>query len=81
VCSSDLGEALRKAGDFARAVEVLDQAVSHYGVNASVLNAIGESYLGLGKRAEALASFEKSLQLSPEQPEVRKKVEEMRKRK
>jgi GWxTD domain-containing protein len=75
------GEALRKAGDFARAVEVLDQAVSHYGVNASVLNAIGESYLGLGKRAEALASFEKSLQLSPEQPEVRKKVEELRKRK
>jgi len=73
------GEALRKSGDFARAVEVLDQAVTHYGVNASLLNAIGESYLGLGKRAEALASFEKSLQLSPEQPEVRKKVEELRK--
>jgi len=73
------GEALRKSGDFAKAVEVLDQAVAHYGVNASVLNAIGESYLGLGKRAEALASFDKSLQLSPEQPEVRKKAEELRK--
>jgi GWxTD domain-containing protein len=73
------GEALRKAGDFAKAVEVLDQAIAHYGVNASLLNAIGESYLGLGKRAEALASFEKSLQLSPEQPQVRKKVEELKK--
>jgi hypothetical protein len=41
-------------------------AVSHYGVNASVLNAIGESDLGLGKLAEALAAFEKSLQLSPD---------------
>jgi GWxTD domain-containing protein len=75
------GEALRKSGEFAKAVEVLDRAVARYGVNASVLNAIGESYLGLGKRAEALASFEKSLQLSPEQPEVRKKAEDLRKRK
>lgn len=73
------GEALRKSGDFAKAVEVLDQAVAHYGVNASLLNAIGDSYLGLGKRADALASFEKSLQVSPEQPEVRKKVEALRK--
>ncbi|MGZ7065684.1 MAG: tetratricopeptide repeat protein, partial [Candidatus Aminicenantales bacterium] len=73
------GDALRKSGDLAGAVEVLDQAIAHYGVYAFVLNAIGESYLGLGKRAEALASFEKSLQLSPEQPEVRKKVEELRK--
>lgn len=72
------GEVLRKSGDFGKAVEVLDQAVAHYGVNASILNAMGESYLGLGKRAEALASFEKSLQLSPEQPEVRKKVEDLR---
>jgi len=69
------GEVFRKSGDFAKAVEVLNMAVSHYGVNASVLNAIGESYLGLGELAEALAAFEKSLQLSPDQPEVRKKVE------
>jgi Flp pilus assembly protein TadD len=74
------GEALRKAGNFARAIEVLDRAVSHYGVNASVLKALGESYLGLGKRAEALAAFEKSLQLSPDQPEVRAKVEELKKK-
>jgi len=69
------GDVFRKSGDFAKAVEVLNMAVSYYGVNASVLNAIGESYLGLGELAEALAAFEKSLQLSPDQPEVRKKVE------
>ena len=56
-------------------------AVSHYGVNASVLNAIGESYLGLGKLAEALAAFEKSLQLSPDQPEIQKKVEGLKTKK
>ena len=72
------GDVFRKSGEFAKAVEVLNVAISHYGVNASVLNAIGESYLGLGKLAEALAAFEKSLQLSPDQPEVRKKVERLK---
>jgi GWxTD domain-containing protein len=75
------GDVFRKSGEFAKAVEVLNLAVSHYGVNASVLNAIGESYLGMGRLAEALAAFEKSLQLSPDQPEVRKKVEELKKNK
>jgi tetratricopeptide (TPR) repeat protein len=75
------GEAYRRAGDFFRAIEVLDKAVSHFGVNATLLNAIGESYLGLGKASEALAAFEKSLQLSPDQPEVRKKTDELKKRK
>jgi len=75
------GEAFRRAGDFSRAIEVLDNAVSHYGVNVALLNAIGESYLGLGKTSEALAAFEKSLQLSPDQPKVRKKADELKKRK
>jgi hypothetical protein len=74
------GEAYMNSGDFARAVDILDRAVAHYGVNARVLNAIGDSYLGLGKTPEALAAFEKSLQLSPHQPEVRKKVDDLKKR-
>jgi Flp pilus assembly protein TadD len=69
------------SGDFAGAVTILDQAVSHYGVNAALLNALGTSYLGLGKTAEALAAYEKSLQISPDQPQVRAKVEELKKRK
>jgi len=71
-------EAYRKSGDFAKAVEVLDRAVSRYGINASLLNAIGESYLGLEKLPEARAAFEKSLQLLPDQPEIRKKIEKIK---
>jgi GWxTD domain-containing protein len=74
------GEAYRRTGDFGRAIEVLDRALNRFGVNAVLLNAIGESYLGLGKPSEALAAFEKSLQLSPDQPEVRKKAEELKKK-
>jgi len=75
------GEAFMKSGDFAEALKVLDQAVSQYGVNASVLNAIGQSFLGLSKFEDALASFERSLQLSPDQPEVRKQIDQLKKRK
>jgi len=66
--------------DFARSVELLDRAVTRYGVNATLMNAIGESYEGLGKTKEALAAYERSLQLSPEQPRVKQRVEELRKK-
>jgi GWxTD domain-containing protein len=74
-------QALKKTGEFGRAVELLDKAIEHYGVNAVLLNSIGECYQGQGKIKEALAAFERSLQLSPDQPAVRKRVEELRAKK
>jgi len=74
------GESLKRAGEFGRAIEHFDKAVAHYGVNAVLLNSTGECYAGLGKFPEALAAFQKSLELSPDQPEVRKKVEELKRR-
>ena len=73
-------EALMRAGGFGRALELLDKAVTHYGINASLMNLTGECYLGLGKAPEALAAFERSLGLSPEQPKIKQKVEEIRKK-
>lgn len=74
------GEAHKRKGSYAEAVEVLDRAVSHYGVNALLLNAIGDSYAGMGKRDQALAAYERSLQLSADQPEIRRKVEALKKK-
>jgi len=71
-------EAFKRAGQFERAVELLDKAVTHYGLNAVLLNSLGESYQGLGKIKEALAAFERSLELSSDQPAVRKRVEELK---
>jgi len=73
-------EALKRTREFGRAVELLDKAVAHFGVNAVLLNSIGECYAGLGKTKEALAAFEKSLELSADQPDVRKRVETLRKK-
>ncbi|HMA55036.1 MAG TPA: GWxTD domain-containing protein [Acidobacteriota bacterium] len=73
-------EASSATKDHPRAVELLDRAVTHYGVNAALMNALGEGYEGLGKIKEALAAYEKSLQLSPDQPPIRKRVDELKKK-
>ena len=46
-----------------------------------LFNSVGECYQGLGKIKEALAAFERSLELSPDQPEVRKRVDELKQKK
>jgi GWxTD domain-containing protein len=75
------GQARQMRGDFAGAIDVFDRAISHFGVNAVLLNAIGECHFQLGKPKEALAAWEKSLQLDPNQPEVRKKAAALKEKK
>ncbi|MGB7294582.1 MAG: GWxTD domain-containing protein [Candidatus Aminicenantales bacterium] len=69
-----LGRALQEAGRLERAVEVLDSAVAHFGVNTALLNSLGECYLGLGRAKEARIVWEKSLELSPDQPALRERL-------
>jgi len=73
-------EALKRTGEFAPAVTLLDRAAAHYGVNAALLNATGECYEGQGRTKDALAAYEKSLQLSADQPRVRTRVDALRKK-
>jgi GWxTD domain-containing protein len=72
-----LGRALQEDGRLERAVEVFDTAISTYGVNPTLLNALGECYLGLGRTKEARMVWEKSLELSPDQPVLREKLERL----
>jgi GWxTD domain-containing protein len=74
-------QALRQAGELDRAVAALERAIDHHGVNALLMNLTGECLAELGKFPEALAAFEKSLQLSPDQPSVRARIDELKKRK
>jgi GWxTD domain-containing protein len=75
------GRAAREAGNFARAVEIYDDAVAHYGSNTALLNLVGESYFGLGRFEEARAVWERSLSADPNQPEIRKKVDLLKSKK
>lgn len=73
------GEALYRSGQFEQAINVLDRAVNHYGTNINLLNLIGDCYLGLGKKEEALAVWQKSLEINPEQPELKQKINSVKK--
>jgi len=74
------GRAAQGARKLEKAIEIFDRSVSHYGVDINVLNAIGDCYFGLGKYEEARAVWEKSLAASPEQPDVKKRLETLKNR-
>ncbi len=69
-----LGGSYMELGEFGKAIEVYDTAIQRFGVNVLVLNALGGCYFRLGQLSEALTAWEKSLEMNPEQPEIRKNI-------
>jgi len=69
-----LGASYQELGEFGKAIEVFDKAIQRFGVNSLVLNALGGCYYRLGQLSEALTVWQKSLEINPEQPEIRKNV-------
>ena len=76
-----LGEAYRNSGEYEKALKTYDKAISHYGLNIVLLNAVGECYFRLGIPDEALAAWEKSLEINPDQPEIQKNVKALKQKK
>jgi GWxTD domain-containing protein len=74
-------QALRQARRSEDAVAALERAVERYGINAVLMNLMGECLAELGRIPDALAAFEKSLALSPDQPSIRARIDELKKRK
>jgi len=73
------GQALFESGKYEQAINVLDKAVNHYGTDINLLNLIGDCYLKAGRKEEALAIWQKSIEINPEQPELKKKIEAAKK--
>lgn len=76
-----LGKAYQNSGELNKAIAIFDKALSHYGLNIHLLNSIGECYFQLGIPDEALAAWEKSLELNPDQPEIKKNVKILKEKK
>jgi GWxTD domain-containing protein len=74
-----LGRAHQARGEFNRAISIYNKAVSHFGININLLNSLGECYYRLGELGEALAAWEKSLEINPEQAEIKEKVKTIKK--
>ncbi|MFC2157946.1 GWxTD domain-containing protein [Acidobacteriota bacterium] len=74
------GQAYQRLGDLANAIEVLDRAVNKFGINTPLLNTLGNCYFRLGQTAEARAAWEKSLEIDADQPQIKKYLEEIKKK-
>jgi GWxTD domain-containing protein len=72
------GQAWQKTCEYARAAESYSRAISRFGINTTLLNAVGGCYLKLERRRDALAAWEKSLQLNPKQEEIRRQIEALK---
>lgn len=76
-----MGRTYQKIGKLDKAIEVFDRAVDSYGLNINLLNAIGDCYFQLGKPEEALVVWERSLEINPDQPQIKKFVEALKEKK
>ena len=75
-----LGKSHQALGEFDQAIAIYNKALSHYGINVNLLNSIGECYYRLGIWNEALAAWEKSLEINNHQSDVEEKVKTLKKK-
>jgi len=74
-----LGKTHQSLKEFEQAVAIYNQALSHYGINTNLLNSLGDCYHALGETEEALMAWNKSLEINPDQPEIKAKVDQIKK--
>jgi GWxTD domain-containing protein len=68
------GESAHALGRYAEAIAFYKDHLARFGTNILILNAVGECYDRLGNTAEALAAWERSLQLDPNQENIKARV-------
>ncbi|MEE9502524.1 MAG: tetratricopeptide repeat protein, partial [Candidatus Aminicenantaceae bacterium] len=78
---SVLGQACQALGNFAEAIAYYKNYLTRFGTNIQILNSIGECYYRLGNKEEALIAWEKSLEINPNQEDLKKTVESIKKQK
>jgi hypothetical protein len=76
-----LGTSCFEAGDYGRAIYYLKKYLTQFGSNIAILNALAECYAKTGQLEEALAAWEKSLELDATQDEIRAKITSLKENK
>jgi len=66
-------------GEIEEAVTYYNDYLSHYGINYSILTLLGDCYYQLGNTVEALQAWEKSLEINPNQEEIKKIIKKIKK--
>jgi GWxTD domain-containing protein len=76
-----LGQASQALGELPEAIGYFKEYLAHFGANINVLNSVGDCYYQLGNWEEAGVAWRRSLELSPKQEEVRKKLDSLQEKK
>lgn len=74
-----MGRAYQALGDLPKAVAAYLDFLKKYGVKLGLLNELGACYVSLGDKASALRTFEQSLEIKPDQDDIRKAVAGLKK--
>ncbi len=74
-----LGKASKEVGELEEAISFYQKAISQRGNISEILNSIGDCYFKLGNNEQALRAWEKSLEVNPDQENIQKLVEQIRK--
>jgi tetratricopeptide (TPR) repeat protein len=78
---SVLGQSCQALGEYAEAIAYYKDYLTRFGTFIQILNSIGECYYRLGNIEEALIAWEKSLEINPDQEDLKKTVESIKRQK
>jgi GWxTD domain-containing protein len=73
-----LGRASENMGEFEKAIDFYQKGLSQKGDVVAVLNSIGDCYFKLGNKEQALRAWEKSLEINPNQEQIKKIVDQIK---
>jgi tetratricopeptide (TPR) repeat protein len=72
-------------GRASQGLELYEEAIGYYstfmqheGVNYEILNAVGQCYRAMGQIEDAVRALERSLEINPDQPEIKKILENLK---
>lgn len=74
----NLGVVYLKVNEAPNAVAVLEKLSKILPGDSEVFNILGVAYSGSGKKSEAVTSWQKSLELQPDQPKVKEMIAELK---
>jgi len=78
---SVLGKSCQALGEYAEAIVYYKDYLTRFGTNIQILNSTGECYYRVGNMEEALIAWEKSLEINPNQEDLKKTVESIKRQK
>ncbi|MDP2914290.1 MAG: GWxTD domain-containing protein [Candidatus Aminicenantes bacterium] len=76
-----MGAACQALGDYEEAISAYTKYLAQAGTSLPVLNSLGDCYYRQGNLKEALAAWERSLEINPKQDSIQKLVDEIKRKK